>query len=44
VYGGCYGEEGNRALSCIPTEELVERAPHFHLLETEFGTSGLATL
>jgi len=40
VIGGCYGEECNRALSCIPTEELAELAPHFHLVETESGTSG----
>jgi hypothetical protein len=40
VYGGCYGEECIRAHSGIPTEKLVELAPHFHLLEAESGTSG----
>lgn len=40
VRGGCYGEECNRAHSGIPTEELVELSPHFHLIETEPGTSG----
>ena len=40
VYTGCYGEECNRAPSCIATEELAELAPHFHLIETEVGTSG----
>jgi len=39
VWGGCYGEECNRAHSSVPTEELVEQ-PHFHLVETESGTSG----
>jgi hypothetical protein len=40
VYSGCYGEECNRAPSFIATEELAELAPHFHLIETEAGTSG----